>query len=289
MADLKSARDRTPRGSRRVDPAKKDEQAGQRSPWRVEGERTPDGPQRPASMFGRRFWVVLLVLLVANYLISSLLMQPPERTEVPYTLFRTQVSASNVPSVNAVGDQIDGTFTKAVRFPEGADGTDVKDFTTHRPAFADNDGLFELLTSKDVQVTAAPPTGPSLLTQVLLGFGPTLLLIGLFILIFRRAAASAGGGIGGLGRSKAVKYEPEKGQRTTFADVAGIDEVEEELDEIVDFLREPGVLLAARRARSPRACCCRARRAPARRCWPGPWPARPTCRSSRSRPRSSSR
>jgi cell division protease FtsH len=72
------------------------------------------------------------------------------------------------------------------------------------------------------------------------GFGPTLLLVGLFVLMARRAASAAGGlgGLGGLGRSRAKRYEHSE-QRTTFADVAGIDEVKEELAEIVEFLREP--------------------------------------------------
>ncbi len=71
-------------------------------------------------------------------------------------------------------------------------------------------------------------------------FGPTLLLVALFVMIGRRAARAGGlGGLGGLGRSRAKRYEHSE-QRTTFADVAGIDEVKEELAEIVEFLREPG-------------------------------------------------
>jgi cell division protease FtsH len=58
---------------------------------------------------------------------------------------------------------------------------------------------------------------------------------------FRRSARAGGlGGIGGIGRSRAKLYQPETGTRTTFDDVAGIDEVENEVMEIVDFLRDPG-------------------------------------------------
>src|SRR5437763_1101190 len=82
--------------------------------------------------------------------------------------------------------------------------------STHRPSFAD-DGLFQLLQSKNVEVTAKAPPQPSLLERLLVGFGPTLLLVGLFVLLARRAAASAGGlgGLGGIGRSRARRYEPE--------------------------------------------------------------------------------
>src|SRR5205823_2129624 len=87
---------------------------------------------------------------------------------------------------------------------------------------------------------AQAPPGPSLLTRVLLGFGPTLLLIGLLFAAARRTAMGGGlGGIGGIGRSRAQRYEPGTGRRVTFNDVAGIDDVEEEVAEIVDFLRHP--------------------------------------------------
>ncbi|MDT4994898.1 MAG: cell division protease FtsH, partial [Actinoplanes sp.] len=89
-------------------------------------------------------------------------------------------------------------------------------------------------------VNAKPPDAPApVWQQLLVGFGPTLLLVGLLIWFMRRAAAGAGAGIGGFGRSRAKLYQPEGGPRTTFADGAGIEEVEQEVTEIVDFLREP--------------------------------------------------
>ncbi|HJU00082.1 MAG TPA: ATP-dependent zinc metalloprotease FtsH [Actinomycetes bacterium] len=211
-------------------------------PWRVEGAR-PGGrdgqgqPQRPR-LFGPRFWVWLLALLLLNWVLSALLVRPPERTEVPYTAFRAQVEAGNVSSVTGIEDEIQGDFKQPVRWPEGDQGQEVTRFSTHRPDFAADDKLWELLTSKDVQVSAEPPPGPSLLERVLLGFGPTLLLVGLFVLLARRASAGAAG-LGGFGRSRARRYEPEQGKRTSFEDVAGIDEVEDEVAEIVDFLRNP--------------------------------------------------
>ncbi len=123
--------------------------------------------------------------------------------------------------------------------PDDGDAKDVTDFTTQRPAFGD-DGLTELLLEEDVTVNARPPDSTPVWQQLLLGFGPTLLIIGLLVWSFRRMAAGGGlGGVGGIGRSRAKRYEPEAGPRTTFDDVAGIDEVEEELAEVVDFLRNP--------------------------------------------------
>jgi cell division protease FtsH len=217
-------------------------EGGDRVPWRVEGARRSGGqtpPPRPR-LFGPRFWMFLLGLLVLNWVLSALLVRPPERTEVPYTLFRAQVEAGNVSSVTGIEDAIDGQFKNPVRVPVEGQTQEVTRFSTRRPQFAAGDDLWELLTSKNVEVSAEPPPGPSLLERVLLGFGPTLLLVGLFVLLARRATAGgAAGSLGGFGRSRARRYEPETGRRTTFADVAGIDEVEDEVAEIVDFLRNP--------------------------------------------------
>ena len=223
-------------------PGRAPAEGGDRVPWRVEGARRSGGdpgPERPR-LFGPRFWMVLLGLLVLNWVLSALLVRPPERTEVPYTLFRAQVEAGNVASVTGIEDAIDGQFKNPVRVPVDDEEREVTRFSTRRPSFAADDNLWELLTEKDVEVSAEPPPGPSLLERVLLGFGPTLLLVGLFVLLARRATAGgAAGGLGGFGRSRARRYEPETGKRTTFADVAGIDEVEDEVAEIVDFLKNP--------------------------------------------------
>jgi cell division protease FtsH len=215
-------------------------EGGDRVPWRVEGARREGGkgPQR-TRLFGPRFWMLLLGLLVLNWLLSALLVRPPERTEVPYTQFRAQVEAANVSSVTGIEDAIDGEFKTPVRVPVDGQDQEVTRFSTRRPEFAANDNLWQLLTEKNVQVSAEPPPGPSLLERLLLGFGPTLLLVGLFVLLARRASGGGAGGLGGFGRSRARRYEPETGRRTTFADVAGIDEVEDEVAEIVDFLRNP--------------------------------------------------
>ena len=216
-------------------------EGGDRVPWRVEGARRDggQGPQRPR-LFGPRFWMLLVGLLVLNWVLSALLVRPPERTEVPYTLFRAQVEAGNVASVTGIEDAIDGQFKRPVRVPVDDQTQEVTRFSTRRPSFAADDNLWELLTEHNVEVSAEPPPGPSLLERVLLGFGPTLLLVGLFVLLARRAGGAGGAGaLGGFGRSRARRYEPETGRRTTFADVAGIDEVEDEVVEVVDFLKNP--------------------------------------------------
>jgi cell division protease FtsH len=208
-------------------------------PWRVEG--VPGGdPDRPNVRFRwSRFWWLLLVLLAVNWILSSLLLGPPPRTKVSYTFFLTQVDARNISEITSTGDTIEGVFKRKVGYPPDAkDATQVDRFTTQRPSFADDD-LFRKLQNSGVPVNANPPDQPPpVWEQVLIGFGPTLLLIGLLWWVWRRGTAMAGG-LGGIGRSRARLYQPESGPRTTFADVAGIDEVENEVREIVDFLRDP--------------------------------------------------
>ena len=208
--------------------------------WRTEGAPAPKEGGGPLSRFrppgGRRFWLILLVLLVLNWVIGSQVGQPPERITVPYSYFRDQVEAGNVVEVTSKGDSIQGEFRRASR-PPGEKDDPEKLFDTERPTFAEDDELLDLLVEKDVTVNAKPiEEGRGFLATLLIGFGPTILLVVLFVWLMRR---SAGAGLGGgLGRSRAKRYEASD-QRVTFNDVAGIDEAEEELVEIVDFLRNP--------------------------------------------------
>ncbi|MFI5312532.1 MAG: ATP-dependent zinc metalloprotease FtsH [Candidatus Dormibacteria bacterium] len=193
-------------------------------------------------MRSRRFWLTLVVLLVINYVISSVLLGSgqPKSVTIAYNVFVEQVSADNVVSINATADSITGVTKKAVT---AASGTDTAtSFSTQRPSFA-NDNLETLLNTHHVTILAQNPNPATPLWEsLLLGFGPTLLLVFGFFYLMRRSAAAMGGGAGGLlgrfGQSGARLYDAER-PSTTFADVAGIDEVKTELMEVVDFLKEP--------------------------------------------------
>src|SRR5258705_8479525 len=118
--------------------------------------------------------------------------------------------------------------------------TSIK-FTTTLPTFVDP-ALEKFLIDHDVEISAKPiEEGNNALTTFILGFGPALLFIGFYVWMFRRAAQQGGGlgGLMGIGRSRARRYDQEKDTRVTFNDVAGIDEAENELIEIVDFLKDP--------------------------------------------------
>src|SRR4051794_28836333 len=190
-------------------------------------------------------WAVVLTLFVGNWLISSNMSDKRAPTRVPYTVLRAEAERGNVAEVTSQRDEIRGRFRAAVRMPGGER---VRRFETVRPAFAGDDRLLELLIDKGVSVNARPLIVERPLWQSLLvGFGPALLLVGMLFWIVGRTRA---GGPSGLGRSRAKRYESSD-ERTTFADVAGIEEAEAELTEVVDFLRDPR-RFAALGARTPR-------------------------------------
>jgi cell division protease FtsH len=233
------------RSSPRTPGPPKRPEAPEQQPWRVEGkrdggDRPSDGGDRPRLRFPRWLLWLTLGLLVLNFVVASQVPDDGGRVSVPYTFFTSQVEAGNVSEVSTQGDLIQGEFRRPQK-PPGAD-KDVEasnEFQTIRPTFAAEGEPLRLLERNNVQVNAERiDAGRSVLLDFLLFFGPTILLVGLFIFLMRRAAGGAGGALTGLGRTKAKRYDASI-QRTTFEDVAGIDEAEEELVEIVDFLKSP--------------------------------------------------
>jgi len=211
----------------------------------------PDGrgappPEKPPMIpRSRAFIVFLLALLAVNLLISFLTSGPGERPRVPYQpFFVNQVTANNVSEISSQEDAIEGSLKNAATYDPPGDAKPVKvdnDFKTQVPSFIDHNTITQLLAQHGVVINAeAPDSGRSLLGTLVLGFLPTILLIGFFIWLIRRQTGGGGGGVlGGFGRATARRVQPGAQERITFEDVAGIDEAEEELVEIVDFLRNP--------------------------------------------------
>ncbi|MEU9995142.1 ATP-dependent zinc metalloprotease FtsH [Streptomyces sp. NPDC050848] len=208
-------------------------------PWRSEG--APPPPPAKKKMPGGWGGLILTALIV--YLIANLVLSFFNRGDEPtisYTEFSKQVNAGNVTKIYSKGDAIQGELKNKQPLPDGDKG-DYSKFVTQRPAFAD-DKLWSELTSKGVTVTAEPVVQErSFLANLLISLAPMLLLVVLWIFIARRMSSGMGGAGGMLGRKAPPKpVELEAGEkRTTFQDVAGIDEVEGELNDVVDFLKNP--------------------------------------------------
>ncbi len=206
-------------------------------------EHAPTGPP-PHRMRG--FWYFVLALIALNWL-SVLFFAPSsgeQRVTLPFSpYFIEHVKAGEVGSIASKGDTIQGKFKVKQRYPATGKkrGSPTTLFATQVPSFWNGSQLSALLQEKGVRINAeSTSTSESLLAEILLGFGPTLLIVGLFVLIYKRAAKGAGGmgALGKFGSSQARRVDPAQIQ-VTFKDVAGIDEAKAELSEIVDFLRNP--------------------------------------------------
>ena len=168
-------------------------------------------------------WIIIGLLLIALF---NLFQGPSTRgtqTPLAFSDFLSEVEGGRVSDVTIQGDSISGHFS------------DGRPFATYAP---NDPNLVERLTKHGVTIRAMPldDSMPSLL-GVLVSWFPMLLLIGVWI-FFMRQMQSGGGKAMGFGKSRA-RLLTEKHGRVTFTDVAGIDEAKEELQEIVEFLKNP--------------------------------------------------
>jgi cell division protease FtsH len=209
---------------------------------RKQDQKPSEGRRSRLGGFGPRFLIFVLVLLAINYASVALLAPGETTVKVPYSpTFLDQVRADNVERISSQGTAVTGKFKKDVRYPPNdKDAKATKNFETEVPTFADDTVLSRTLQEHNVVIEAEPiDSGRGFLASLLLGFGPVILLVGLFIFLARRA--SGGGPMGALGsfsRSRARRVEAGE-QKVTFEDVAGIDEAKAELTEVVDFLQNP--------------------------------------------------
>ena len=172
-------------------------------------------------------WVALCVGLMAAF--NALTSRQENKQQIEYSQFIQQVNNGEVSNVKIEGSAIIGYLIKGER-------TDKTTFFTNAPL---DDSLVKTLLDNKVRVNVIPEEKPSILTSLFFSLLPVLLLIGAWFYFMRMQ--SGGGGKGGafsFGKSRARLMDKET-NKVTFADVAGCDEVKEEVQEIVDYLKSP--------------------------------------------------
>src|SRR5918994_3888009 len=168
-------------------------------------------------------WVIIFLLVLA---LVTLFQNPGHRSggsDIAYSQLLAEADNNNVKSVVISGNEISGTFG------------DGRTFTTYAPF---DPSLVQKLAQKGVQINARPPSDNTpWFIALLVNWLPILVFIGAWIFLSRQMQSGAGRAMG-FGKSKA-KLLTEAHGRVTFEDVAGVDEAKDDLQEIVEFLRDP--------------------------------------------------
>jgi cell division protease FtsH len=213
-----------------------------------------EGGNQPRPRFSA-MTIIFVTVLIVVVTMSFFSLQGPKRDEVDFSFFRSQLKKGNVSEVESEGALIRGEFKERPLKPDSTKGDQpklptqaandderyLKLFFTYLPAFVDGKELYKELESReDVAVRGEPPTDNTN-TLIFVYLFVTVLLFAVIWFMFRRARdqiAGGGGILSGFTKSPAQRYEtPDK--RVTFEDVAGLEGVKRDLQEVVDFLKDP--------------------------------------------------
>jgi cell division protease FtsH len=199
-----------------------DDKDGRAGPEFLSGAAVDGNPMNP-NFRNFALWVIIFLLVLA---LVTLFQSPAQKTpsaDITFSQLLTEVDSGHVRDVTIAGADISGHYK------------DGRAFVTYAP---NDPGLVDTLYKKDVTITARPPSdGNSWLLTLLINGLPLLLFLGVWIYMSRQMQGGAGKAMG-FGKSKAKLLNEAQG-RVTFEDVAGIDEAKEDLQEIVEFLRDP--------------------------------------------------
>jgi len=168
-------------------------------------------------------WVIIAIVLMSVF--NNFSTQKAGAPVVSYSQFLEDVKQGTVAKVTINGRSIDGVTTTGSRF------------STYSPG---DDGLVSDLINNKVEIVAGPPEKPSVLMQILINWFPLFVLIGLWIFFMRQMqGGGAGRGAMSFGKSRA-RLLSEDQVKVNFNDVAGCEEAKDEVQELVEFLRDPG-------------------------------------------------
>jgi cell division protease FtsH len=193
--------------------------------------KAPPKPSGPPSPFaGRQRWITIAWVVGALALIFAFQTRfGPTIEDIRFSRFLTLVEDEELTEVDIGTTSISGTY---------ADGDEERSFSTTIPPAFETTQLVNRLQKQEVAFTGQQP---SFWTQFLISILPFLIIAGLFYFFFIRRMRQQLGGSGGplsLGKNKAKLYD-RTDMKTTFSDVAGVDEVETELQELVEYLKRP--------------------------------------------------
>src|SRR5690349_15172749 len=186
--------------------------------------RDHEGKSMNANLRNFALWVIIVLLLLALFTLFQNPGQRASSTDISFSQLLTEVDAGHVRDVQIQGPEIHGTFTN---------GTSFQTYAPSDPT------LVKRLYDAKVTITAKPP-GDNVpwFVSLLVSWLPFIALIGVWIFLSRQMQGGAGKAMG-FGKSRA-KMLTEAHGRVTFEDVAGVDEAKQDLQEIVEFLRDPG-------------------------------------------------
>jgi cell division protease FtsH len=169
-------------------------------------------------------WLVILFMLMGLFQVFQSSTRSIAVSDKSYSQFVNDVDAGSVSSVTITNDVVTGTSTNGSKFetviPQGAD-------------------IINRLQDRGVQITARQPEGNSLWAALLTSWLPFIVIIGVWFFFIRQMQGGGRGGAMGFGKSRAKLLTETQG-KITFEDVAGVDEAKQDLEEIVEFLRDPG-------------------------------------------------